>query len=180
MSFSYNSSASLAFLPKGIATIDAGGPYEGKVDQQITLSAAGCYDADGFITSYEWDFESDGVYDLKVSHFATNYTFDKPLSGKLTLRVTDNEGNTGTDTTNITIVKPADLRNLLAILSFPLKGLLFIIFYSLSLVFQQSFIFYYYYLTEEKPLTFGIIGGIVTIVYIVVLVKLIKKKIKKK
>ncbi|WP_445475813.1 PKD domain-containing protein [Methanococcoides methylutens] len=42
---------------------DANGPYIGVVGLPITLDAAGSYDPDGFIASWEWDIDGDGEFD---------------------------------------------------------------------------------------------------------------------
>jgi outer membrane protein assembly factor BamB len=64
------------------------------------------------IISYEWDFESDGIYDyLETSSYAPDGTFDGKTThtygddGKfiVTLRVTDNDNLSTTDTCNVTV-----------------------------------------------------------------------------
>ena len=42
---------------------DAGGPYSGYMGDPITLDGSASSDPDGSIVLYEWDYESDGIYD---------------------------------------------------------------------------------------------------------------------
>lgn len=78
---------------------DPGGPYTGYVTQTITFNGTGSYDLDGNISSYEWDFGdgNNGTVETPTHKYSTkgNYT--------VTLTITDNEGNTNTVSTTITI-----------------------------------------------------------------------------
>lgn len=61
-------------------------------------------DPGGSIVRYEWDFEGDGVYDVSSpTTAATNFTYNSPGIFTAALRVTDNDGNTGVDTVDITV-----------------------------------------------------------------------------
>lgn len=61
-------------------------------------------DPGGTITKYEWDFNADGVYDYSSATSAsTSYTYNSPGVFTVAFRVTDNAGNTGVDTVDITI-----------------------------------------------------------------------------
>jgi PKD repeat protein len=89
--------------------------YEGIV---VTLDGTGSYDPDGTIESYEWDFESDGLYDyIETSGSAPDGAFDGKTAHiygddgtyTATLRVADNNNESDTDTCEITVnnVAPA-------------------------------------------------------------------------
>ena len=61
-------------------------------------------DADGTIVRYEWDFNGDGVFDASSpSTAATSFTYASPGIFTAALRVTDNDGNTGVDTVDLTV-----------------------------------------------------------------------------
>ncbi len=78
------------------------------VGASITFDPAGSYDTDGSIVLYEWDWESDGVYDLSsLSPDIASYTYMTTGTFTVTLRVTDNDGLTGT-TTAIKVIRPPD------------------------------------------------------------------------
>ena len=74
---------------------DAGGPYAGKIREDITFDGSGSYDVDGNIASYSWNFgdetTAEGV--TVVHHYS--------LEGKFTVRlmVTDSEGESDVDET---------------------------------------------------------------------------------
>jgi hypothetical protein len=62
--------------------------------------------ADGAITSYEWDWTSDGTYDGSGS--TASYTYTDSGTYTVTLRVTDDSGNTDTATRTVTVTAVAD------------------------------------------------------------------------
>jgi len=61
-------------------------------------------DKDGTITKYEWDFDGDGVYEWSSSdNGRTTNIYNREGMYKATLKVTDNEGFTATDSRMITV-----------------------------------------------------------------------------
>ena len=84
------------------------GPYVVKVGGTIRIDGSGSYAANGAIVSYEWDFNQDGVYDLKTTQPTFNHTFTTEFDGVLTLRVTDSNGKTNTATTLLTVSDDGD------------------------------------------------------------------------
>lgn len=86
-------------------TAQANGPYEGQVGTPLTLNAGGSYDTDGTIVSYEWDVNDDGIWVSADSGVAT-HTWSFPYGGNISLRVTDNDGLTATDTTSVIVMAP--------------------------------------------------------------------------
>jgi len=61
-------------------------------------------DVDGTIELFEWDFDSDGTYDWSSNATGqTVHTYPDVGVYDATLRVTDNDGNTDTDTIRITV-----------------------------------------------------------------------------
>ena len=96
---------------------DAGGPYVGEACQAIDLDASGSHDQQqsGSIVSYDWDFTHDGVIDLSTTSPLTQHGYPQPFLGQLSVRVTDNEGFTDSDTADVTItpdVTPPTLSNI--------------------------------------------------------------------
>lgn len=84
------------------------GPYVVKVGGTIRIDGSGSYATNGAIVSYEWDFNQDGVYDLKTTQPTFNHTFTAEFDGVLTLRVTDSSGKTNTATTPLTVSDDGD------------------------------------------------------------------------
>jgi hypothetical protein len=77
---------------------------EGYAPILITFVASGSTDSDGAIVKYEWDWESDGIYDSDTGATPTQgLTFVTPRLYTMTVRVTDNDGLTDIASTNVTI-----------------------------------------------------------------------------
>ena len=96
---------------------DAGGPYVGEACQAIDLDASGSHDQQqsGSIVSYNWDFTHDGVVDLSTTSPLTQHGYPQPFVGQLSVRVTDNDGFTDSDTADVTVtpdVTPPTLSNI--------------------------------------------------------------------
>lgn len=83
-------------------TANTSGPYTGGIDAAIPVDGSASTDADGTIELYEWDLDYDGEYDdaTGVTAIFTQSTAGIHIIG---LRVTDNDGNTGTGTAGVTI-----------------------------------------------------------------------------
>ena len=90
---------------------DAGGPYQIEAGSNLALDASRSFDPDvgDQITSYEWDFNSDGTYDASTVG-PTYAALWSELAGlgvgdhEVTLRVTDSTGRSSTDTAVLSIV----------------------------------------------------------------------------
>ncbi|MEJ2407694.1 MAG: PKD domain-containing protein, partial [Candidatus Thiodiazotropha sp.] len=78
---------------------DIGGPYSGTVNTGIEFDASASSDSDGSIASYGWDFgDGSSATGAKVSHtYASTGTY------KVTLVVTDDGGESATDSADVTI-----------------------------------------------------------------------------
>ena len=89
----------LVISPNTMPVASINGPYEGKVGKKIRFDSSGSYDPDGNIVSYEWNF-GDGTLssDEKPSH-----VYGDPGVYTSTLKVVDEEGNIGTDSTLVTV-----------------------------------------------------------------------------
>ncbi len=78
---------------------DAGTPYNGTVNEPVQFNGSGSSDPDGTIVAYDWNFGdgSTGTGPTPSHSYTTNDTYN------VTLTVTDNAGDTGSDTTTATI-----------------------------------------------------------------------------
>lgn len=74
------------------------------VGTPIEFDPNGSFDPDGTIILYEWDLDSDGAYESSTDSASTfSHTYLEPGTFNVTLRVTDNDMLTDTDTNRITI-----------------------------------------------------------------------------
>ncbi|MCX6671281.1 MAG: PKD domain-containing protein, partial [Euryarchaeota archaeon] len=71
-------------------------PQNPITNQQITFNASASHDFDGTITSYEWDWNNDGVYDESHSSPTTTHSWESAGSYPVTVRITDDDNATGT------------------------------------------------------------------------------------
>lgn len=79
-----------------------GGPYEAKVNSPILFDAS---DSTGSISSYSWDWDNDGSFDLRESTSAyATHTYTTPGAYTVKLRVENNQGNSNEDTTTVNII----------------------------------------------------------------------------
>lgn len=69
-------------------------PIAGTTGTPIRFDASHSFDSDGFIVKYEWDFNNDGIFDLSTDASVADHTYTQAYTGPVTLRVTDNDGNT--------------------------------------------------------------------------------------
>ncbi len=94
-------SASLLVFAYPIAI--AGQDSTGTPGVPLQFSGAGT-DEDGTIAKYEWDFDGDGVFEWSSTENGLNtYIYNNEDTYTATLRVTDNDGFTDTDTVEVTI-----------------------------------------------------------------------------
>lgn len=94
---------------------EANGPYNINEGQNVTLSSAGSFDPDAFlgdnIVSYSWDLNNDNVFGdvtgaTPTVSWATLQSFginDGNANYTIKLKVTNNLGETGTDTATISV-----------------------------------------------------------------------------
>jgi PKD repeat protein/ABC-type branched-subunit amino acid transport system substrate-binding protein len=75
------------------------GPYSGKEDSSISFSSAGSNDPEGGSIQYSWDF-GDGQTSTGAN---PSHTYEEAGAYTVTLRVTDDQGATGTATTSCTV-----------------------------------------------------------------------------
>ncbi|MFU1782996.1 VWD domain-containing protein [Haloarcula japonica] len=72
---------------------------------QITFDASESSDTDGSVSSYDWDFNGDGV--AESTTVQTTRSFESPGQYDVNLTVTDNDGLTDSVTKTVTISEPA-------------------------------------------------------------------------
>jgi PKD repeat protein len=87
---------------KPIAELNAGEPYNGLVNTEITFDGSNSNDSDGTITKWFWDFGDNTSGTGKI----TNHSFSKAGTYTITLIVTDNKGATNKDTSISVITQP--------------------------------------------------------------------------
>jgi lysophospholipase L1-like esterase len=112
----YNSSpsdAASAFSTALDASLDrpyawAGGPYVAPTGTAVTFDGRGSYGVKSDLVKYEWDFDSDGTYDVVGDRPTTTQTFGGDRKGLVTLRVTDADGRTALGTSVIHISGDGD------------------------------------------------------------------------
>jgi PKD repeat protein len=90
---SYRANAQIQVMPSGPAAIPTVWPTAGDAPLTVELDGSASYDLDGYIVLYEWDFESDGVYDYEsATDGTTDTTYYTQGTYNATLRVTDDDG----------------------------------------------------------------------------------------
>ena len=88
-----------------LPTAIAGDDFTGEPGDTFQFDGQGT-DDDGSIAKYEWDFEGDGVYRWSSTNSGnTTYVYNGEGTYTVTLRVTDDDGFTATDSRVITVSK---------------------------------------------------------------------------
>lgn len=86
----------------------AAGPYVGTVGTTFTLDGRGSYGIGSEIVGYEWDVDSDGVYEYSGPDPTVAHTYSGAFDGLVTLRVTDVAGRRGLATAVVHTSADAD------------------------------------------------------------------------
>lgn len=73
------------------------------INVPVTFDARASTVADGKIVKYEWDFNSDGVFEISTDKPTVQWTFTQVGEVKVTLRVTDDKGAIGQITKTIKV-----------------------------------------------------------------------------
>ena len=85
-------------------TADAGGPYSGDEGTPIALDGTGSTDVGGTIVQWEWDCDSDGTYDVvATAGLGSTCSFVDEGNFVITMRVTDDDGDTDVDVANVAV-----------------------------------------------------------------------------
>ncbi len=83
------------------------GSYQGTVGEPVCFDASGCYDVDGYIDQYAWDWDNDGCIDEYSMMPIVCHTWDTEFSGTVTYYVYDNDGHVNTMSVEVTVTEPA-------------------------------------------------------------------------
>lgn len=78
-------------------------PTNPTVNQTINFDASSSSDTDGSITTYEWDWNNDGIYDDTRTTPTATHSWAQAGSYSVKLQVTDNDGATSTKTLSVTV-----------------------------------------------------------------------------
>ena len=81
---------------------DIGGPYSGKIYEEITFDGSGSFDLNDDIVSYIWDF-GDGKEPLSTDEPTITYSYDYTGFHKVSLAVVDSRDQVDIDITSATI-----------------------------------------------------------------------------
>jgi hypothetical protein len=88
---------------KYLPVADAGGPYTAYEADIVEFDANGSFDPDGDIVLYEWDWDFDNNMDYSSNFSTASHTWNDDFSGRILIKVTDNDGGTDIDTAFVTI-----------------------------------------------------------------------------
>lgn len=69
--------------------------------EKVNFDGSTSFTSGSSVVSYQWDFDSDGIFDAEG--IQTSYTYPNTGTFTVTLKVTDNFGETSTDTALITV-----------------------------------------------------------------------------
>jgi PKD repeat protein len=84
-------------------TAEAGGPYNGYVNQSVSVSGSGSSDDSG-VVGYRWDWTNDGIWDTNWSAYPTaTHVYTVVGNYTVALQVQDVEELTATDTALVSI-----------------------------------------------------------------------------
>jgi uncharacterized protein len=85
-------------------SVDGGGPYSAVEGKTVTIAAAG-NDPEGALLSYDWDLNGDGIFETpgqSVTFSAKG--LNAPAMRTVSVRTTDDFGNTAVDTASIDVI----------------------------------------------------------------------------
>jgi outer membrane protein assembly factor BamB len=78
-------------------------PPDPSPSHAIFFDASSSYDPDGYITSYEWDWDNDGIFEEVSSAPTATHAWSNPGAYPVSLRVTDNDSASGTMTKTVVV-----------------------------------------------------------------------------
>ena len=85
-------------------TANAGGPYSGDEGTGVPLDGTSSTDVGGNIVQWEWDCDSDGTYDvIATAGLGSTCTYEDEGNYVVTLRVTDDDGDSDINVANVSI-----------------------------------------------------------------------------
>ena len=79
-------------------------PIEAQVNEAVTFDASSSTAASGsHITTYDWDFNGDGIFDLSTTDPRATYTYAAAGTYAVTVRVTDEQGASARQSATVTV-----------------------------------------------------------------------------
>ena len=84
------------------------GPIIGEVGETLEFDARGSYAIGSVLTSYEWDFDSDGVIDETTTSGLVEHAFAAPFTGTASVTVTDALGAMSRGSAPISVTIPPE------------------------------------------------------------------------
>lgn len=84
------------------------GPIIGEVGESLEFDARGSYAIGSVLTSYEWDFDSDGVIDETTTSGLVKHAFAAPFTGTASVTVTDALGAMSRGSAPISVTIPPE------------------------------------------------------------------------
>ncbi|MCX6646295.1 MAG: PKD domain-containing protein [bacterium] len=95
----YQATALVDVKPSNPAVLPYAWPLEGPAPFETTFNGAGSSDQDGYIVYWQWDFQSDGIWDAEgnwvigaSNNAVETFIFENQGTYDATLRVTDDDG----------------------------------------------------------------------------------------
>jgi PKD repeat protein len=114
--FDYETSTEVVIENELTAASFVANPSSGEVPLTVNFDAGSSFDPDGEIVSYEWDFDEDGRYDDAVGE-VVSYEFTQEGNYEVSLRVTDNNGESATTSQ---VIEAGSVGGLRAVITPPL------------------------------------------------------------
>jgi PKD repeat protein len=81
-------------------------PQNPNPGETVLFDASASHDPDGYIILYEWDWNNDGVYEESDTSTTATHSWSDIGGHNVNLRVTDNDGATGTKTKSVWVGPP--------------------------------------------------------------------------
>jgi PKD repeat protein len=101
----YQAFGQVQVKPSGPAANPIVLPTQGKAPLKCTLDGSNSEDLDGKIVKWEWDFNSDGIYDFEsTTESDTEFTYETQGTYNATLRVTDDDGFTDVASAQVVVL----------------------------------------------------------------------------
>lgn len=110
--FDYETTVDVSIANEQTAASFIANPDSGEIPLTVTFDASSSFDPDGEIVSYEWDFDGDGRFDDAEGE-VVDYTFTQEGSYEVTLRVTDNNGDSVTTSQTVEAGSVGGLRSVI-------------------------------------------------------------------
>lgn len=81
--------------------------YVSRPGVPVTFDASASYATQGYVVSYEWDFDGDGAFESTTTVPTVQHVYDDVFEGQMQVRVTDSEGGFANHSVPVRILTPA-------------------------------------------------------------------------